>query len=131
MRLVDLTAAYAALGRQGLYVPTRLFAAERPTSKSPVRVLSPKTCASLNTILSDAARAPMIRGGASHVGGVGFMWKTGTSSGHRDAWAIGHGKGFAIGVWVGRFDGAGHPAYTGRSAAEPILAELFASLPGR
>jgi membrane carboxypeptidase/penicillin-binding protein PbpC len=55
------------------------------------------------------------------------MWKTGTSSGRRDAWAIGHNGRFAIGVWTGRFSGSGHPDFVGRDAAEPLLAQLFAT----
>ena len=55
------------------------------------------------------------------------MWKTGTSSGRRDAWAVGHNGQFSIGIWVGRFSGAGHEAFVGREAAEPLLARLFSS----
>jgi len=126
VRLVDLATGYATLARGGLYVPTRT------TSDAPIapgeRVLSKETCDALYRILSDDARAPRVRGGASHVGGVGFMWKTGTSSGHADAVAAGHGRGRAIAVWVGRFDGAGDPRFVGCEAAEPILAELFAAI---
>ena len=54
-----------------------------------------------------------------------FMWKTGTSSGRRDAWAIGHNNRYAIGVWVGRFRGSGRYEYVGAQVAEPLLAQLF------
>ena len=60
--------------------------------------------------------------------GLGFMWKTGTSSGHRDAWAVGHNGLVAIGVWVGHFSGAGDPGFIGAEVAEPILAELMAAM---
>ena len=52
-------------------------------------------------------------------------FKTGTSYGFRDAWAIGVSNGYAIGVWVGRPDGAPRPGATGRSEALPILFEAF------
>jgi membrane carboxypeptidase/penicillin-binding protein PbpC len=55
-----------------------------------------------------------------------FMWKTGTSSGRRDAWAVGHNRRYAIGVWVGRFNGRGDPAFVGGDLAEPLAAQLFA-----
>ena len=133
VRLIDLVNAYATLARGGERVPLRLFVDEPLRSGS--QVLSSDTCEQLFEILSDGARSPNIRSGASHVvfpgtdGGcaVSFMWKTGTSSGHADAWAVGHDRDLAMGVWVGRFDGAGHPRYVGREVAEPILAELFAS----
>jgi penicillin-binding protein 1C len=123
--LVDLVTAYATLARGGEHVPTRLFADEQVAPS--VRALSPATCEALFEILSNEARPPHVRGGASHVGVRPFMWKTGTSSGHVDAWAVGHDRRLALGVWVGRFDGAGHPSYVGAEVAEPILAELFVS----
>jgi penicillin-binding protein 1C len=52
-------------------------------------------------------------------------FKTGTSYGFRDAWALGVSNGYAIGVWVGRPDGAPRPGATGRSEALPILFEAF------
>jgi membrane carboxypeptidase/penicillin-binding protein PbpC len=53
------------------------------------------------------------------------LWKTGTSSGRRDAWAVGHNYRYAIGVWVGRFRGTGRYEYVGGMTAEPVLARLF------
>lgn len=123
--LLELTNAYATLARGGVQRRPRLFEDE-PLSP-PIRALSPETCAALFDILSSERRAPRICGGASHVDARPFMWKTGTSSGNVDAWAIGHDRSLAIGVWVGRFSGAGHPSYVGAEVAEPILAELFVS----
>jgi penicillin-binding protein 1C len=57
-------------------------------------------------------------------------WKTGTSYGHRDAWAVGVTPRHAVGVWVGNADGEGRPGLTGHAAAAPILFELFGLLPG-
>jgi penicillin-binding protein 1C len=58
-------------------------------------------------------------------------WKTGTSYGFRDAWAVGVTPRFAVGVWVGNADGEGRPGLTGYSAAAPILFDLFDVLPGQ
>ena len=55
----------------------------------------------------------------------GIAYKTGTSYGYRDAWAIGFDGRLAIGVWVGRPDGTAVPDLTGRKAAAPILFETF------
>jgi penicillin-binding protein 1C len=52
-------------------------------------------------------------------------FKTGTSYGFRDAWSVGVSNGYAIGVWVGRPDGAPRPGATGRSEALPILFDAF------
>ncbi len=56
-------------------------------------------------------------------------WKTGTSYGFRDAWAVGVTPRHAVGVWVGNADGEGRPGLTGQQAAAPILFSLFESLP--
>jgi penicillin-binding protein 1C len=59
----------------------------------------------------------------------GVAWKTGTSWGGRDAWALGFDGRHVAGVWVGRPDGTPIPGLTGRDAALPVLARIFALLP--
>ncbi|WP_340199445.1 penicillin-binding protein 1C [Ascidiimonas sp. W6] len=56
-------------------------------------------------------------------------WKTGTSFGNRDAWAIGVTKNYVVGVWVGNADGEGRPNMTGLTAAAPIMFDAFDILP--
>jgi penicillin-binding protein 1C len=58
-----------------------------------------------------------------------IAWKTGTSFGFRDAWAIGTTKDYTVGVWVGNADGEGRPGLVGVSAAAPILFNIFNLLP--
>jgi len=53
-----------------------------------------------------------------------IAWKTGTSFGFRDAWAVGTTPEYVIGVWAGNADGEGRPGLTGISAAAPILFDL-------
>ena len=55
---------------------------------------------------------------------VNMAWKTGTSYGFRDAWAVGTTPEYVIGVWAGNADGEGRPGLTGVSAAAPLLFEL-------
>ena len=59
-----------------------------------------------------------------------IAWKTGTSYGHRDAWAIGVTPEYTVGVWVGNADGVGRPGLTGASCAAPIMFDVFNFLPG-
>lgn len=54
-----------------------------------------------------------------------IAWKTGTSFGFRDAWAIGVDQRYAIGIWVGNADGEGRPNLVGVQAAAPILFDIF------
>lgn len=58
-----------------------------------------------------------------------IAWKTGTSFGFRDAWAVGINKKYTIVVWVGNADGEGRPGLTGINVAAPIMFSLFNSLP--
>jgi len=58
-----------------------------------------------------------------------IAWKTGTSIGFRDAWAIGVTPDYAIGVWVGNADGEGRPGLIGSRAAGPILFDAFRMFP--
>lgn len=59
--------------------------------------------------------------------GRAVAWKTGTSFGFRDGWAIGVTPELAIGVWVGNASGEGRPGLTGYQAAAPVLFDLFAA----
>ena len=56
-------------------------------------------------------------------------WKTGTSYGFRDAWAIGMTPEYAVGVWVGNADGAGVPGLSGATCAGPVMFDIFNFLP--
>ncbi len=58
-----------------------------------------------------------------------IAWKTGTSFGFRDAWAVGTTKDYVVGVWVGNADGEGRPGLVGVQTAAPILFEVFDLLP--
>ena len=58
-----------------------------------------------------------------------IAWKTGTSFGNKDAWAIGTTTDYVVGIWVGNADGEGRPNVTGVSSAAPILFDVFDVLP--
>jgi penicillin-binding protein 1C len=57
-----------------------------------------------------------------------IAWKTGTSFGHRDAWAVGITPEYTVGVWVGNSTGEGRPGLTGLTHASPIMFEMFKNL---
>lgn len=58
-----------------------------------------------------------------------IAWKTGTSFGFRDAWAIGATQEYVVAVWVGNADGTGRPGVIGTRAAAPLMFSLFDLLP--
>jgi penicillin-binding protein 1C len=120
--LLELTNGYATIGRDGIKRPLRIYPDEPAPEKS---AISPNVCRAISSILSCRLRCPAGLETVAPENIPWFMWKTGTSSGRRDAWAVGHNRRYAIGVWVGRFRGTGRVDYVGGQAAEPLLAELF------
>lgn len=120
--LLDVTNAYATLGREGWRTKPRVFQDEDPSG---ARALTTNVCRAINNILSSHNRRPTGMEYILQEDIPWFAWKTGTSAGRRDAWAVGHNGRYAIGVWVGRFRGTGRREYVGAQAAEPLLAKLF------
>jgi len=120
--LLDLTNAYATLGRGGLMRRPRLLADE---AAPPQRALGAEICRSIDEILCSRRRRPAGMQALDDSAVPWFMWKTGTSAGRRDAWAVGHNGRFAVGVWAGAVRGSGHPELVGSQAAEPALAAIF------
>ncbi len=120
--LLDLTNAYATLGRNGVRRNLRYFPDE-PVVEIPV--LDPQVCAWLGRELSSWVLSSSVFENLSNDSTPWFMRKTGTSSGRRDAWTVGHNGKYAVGVWVGRLSGMGDQAYVGSRAAEPLLARIF------
>jgi len=126
MRLKDLTQLYVAMARGGEPVPLTWrqdgaslkarLAAGRDAAKR--RLLSPVAAWYVGDILKDAPAPLNARGGR-------LAYKTGTSYGYRDAWAVGYDGSHTIAVWVGRPDGASVPGLMGRLAAAPILFDAF------
>jgi penicillin-binding protein 1C len=121
--LRDLVAVYAAIARGGRPVALRL-SRNGPAATAPgvQPALDGRAAWYLASILSGA--------GDTRRAGGDVAFKTGTSYGYRDAWAIGFDGRHVIGVWVGRPDGAAVIGLTGRGAAVPLLRDAFARLGG-
>lgn len=80
-------------------------------------------------VLSSVRRPREESGWEQYASSKKIAWKTGTSFGHRDAWAIGTTPRYTVGVWIGNADGEGRPGLTGISTAAPLLFEIFKLLP--
>lgn len=81
--------------------------------------------------LKDVERPDMESGWKNFVSNINLSWKTGTSFGFRDAWAVGVNADWVIGVWIGNADGEGRPGLVGVRAAAPVLFEVAGLLPVR
>ena len=95
----------------------------KPAASSP-RLLSPVAAWYVSDILRNAPAPANAKPGQ-------IAYKTGTSYGFRDAWAVGYDGRHAVAVWVGRPDGAATPGLAGRTAAAPLLFDAFARLSTR
>jgi penicillin-binding protein 1C len=123
--LEDMVGAYAAFARKGLAVVPR-FTPDAP--KREQRMMSEGAAFIVRDILETGG--PIGRAVEGQGGYRGIAWKTGTSFGFRDAWAIGVGNRYTVGVWVGRPDGTPNPGFFGANVAAPLLADVFTALPG-
>ena len=127
MRLADLAIIYASLARGGEAVALSHIrgAQAAATPQRPVRrLLAPAAAWYVADILKSAPPPANAKSG-------GIAYKTGTSYGFRDAWAVGFDGRHTIAVWVGRADGTATPGLTGRGAAAPILFDAFARITER
>lgn len=78
--------------------------------------------------MTELLRPQDYKGWASFLSQAKISWKTGTSFGFRDAWAVGLNGRYTVAVWVGNADGEGRPELTGTSAAAPLLFSIFNTL---
>lgn len=126
-RLEDLVSGYSAFARGGKSATLRLQPddglRERP-------LLSPGAAWIVRRILSGQAR-PDRDPRAELVQRPVLAWKTGTSYGFRDAWAIGVGPRYLIGVWIGRPDGTPVPGQFGLASAAPLMLQVHDLLTNR
>lgn len=125
-RLEDLVGAHAAFNRNGIAGRVRYTPRDATIDR---RVLSPGAAWIVREILESNPRPGELeqydRGTRPRV-----AWKTGTSYGFRDAWAVGGTRRYTVGVWVGRPDGTPLPGQYGAITALPLLFEVVDALPG-
>jgi penicillin-binding protein 1C len=119
-RLEDLVSGYSAFARGGKSANLRL----QPDDELRERpLLSPGSAWIVRRILSGQAR-PDRDPRAELVQRPVLAWKTGTSYGFRDAWAIGVGPRYLIGIWIGRPDGTPVPGQFGLASAAPLMLQV-------
>jgi penicillin-binding protein 1C len=114
LTLTDLVQLYAAIGRGGVSLPLHVTG----ETQEGQRLMSAVAAWQVADILSGLAPPP----GAPQ---NRLAYKTGTSYGHHDAWAIGFDRQHVIGVWMGRADGTSVPGAFGGEWAAPILFQAF------
>jgi penicillin-binding protein 1C len=127
VRLDELVRLYALLAEGGVPRPLAFLDEERGGAGG-AALLSPEASFLVLDMLGTNPR-PGDEMGAAHLRRrTSVAWKTGTSFGFRDAWAVGVAGRFVLGVWVGNFDGTPNPAFVGRETAGPLFFRLIDAL---
>jgi penicillin-binding protein 1C len=120
--LTDLARLYAGLARGGA-VPAVTRRIDRPPAEDERRIAEPVAA----WYVADTLRgAPPPENALPNR----IAYKTGTSFGYRDAWAVGFDRRITVAVWVGRADGSAVPGLVGRLVAAPILFDAFSRYGG-
>lgn len=123
--LLDLVNLYATLAEGGRHRPVAIL---EDDPRPPSTLFTPGAAALVTSVLAEVRRPDLPSAWSLARDVPEVAWKTGTSYGHRDAWAIGFSGRFAIGVWVGNFDGQGRKGLSGSEHAGPILFDLFRAI---
>ncbi|KRG42370.1 penicillin-binding protein 1C [Stenotrophomonas panacihumi] len=125
-RLEDLVGAFAALNRGGIAGRVR-YQADDPVLDR--RLVSPGAAWIVREVLESNPRPGYGAGMFDTARRPRVAWKTGTSYGYRDAWALGSTRRYTVGVWVGRPDGTPLPGQYGAITALPLMFEVVDALP--
>jgi penicillin-binding protein 1C len=135
--LWDITALYAGLtqiARAGPADPAprfselRVLRDARERARGPAAISTGAAWLTLNALL-EVPRPGEEGHWKNFASSRSIAWKTGTSRGLRDGWAIGTTRRYTVGVWVGNASGEGRPGLTGSSMAAPLMFALFNRLP--
>ena len=119
-RLENVVSGFSAFARQGKVAQLRFQPQQTLQEK---QLMSPGAAWIVRRILS-GQRRPDVDPRAHLVERAPLAWKTGTSYGFRDAWAVGVSSRYLIGVWIGRPDGTPVPGQFGLASATPLLLQV-------
>ncbi|HMH64386.1 MAG TPA: penicillin-binding transpeptidase domain-containing protein, partial [Rhizomicrobium sp.] len=125
--LSDIAMLYAGIAEGGTAQGLR-FVSNRPDAPRH-RLFGPVAAYYLRDVLDGVALPDGWAMGQGLLKKRSIGFKTGTSYGFRDAWAVGFSNDYTIAVWVGRADGTPRPGHVGREAGAPVLLKMFGLLP--
>jgi membrane carboxypeptidase/penicillin-binding protein PbpC len=121
--LLELTNAYAGLARGGVFRACR-FATPADEASARVQASVRPFAAGSVTLVREMLGVRPLPGSP----GLNLAWKTGTSTGFRDAWCVAFNSDFTIGVWIGHQGGRPDPDLVGIRVATPVVASIANSL---
>lgn len=132
-KLWDLSTMYTHMAQELKYEKTKpiIFYEDKKRAKEKTKRIQTNRACIYNTFeaMVEVNRPDEDGNWRAFASAQKIAWKTGTSFGFRDAWAIGITPDYVVSVWVGNADGEGRPGLTGIKAAAPLLFDVFAQLP--
>lgn len=123
----DMVKLYRGLANRGIFTDNHVLAGETP--KASPQLISAGACYLTLDILKDLKRPGSEYYWQRFNGSRSIAWKTGTSFGHKDAWAVGVTPQYTIAVWVGNFNGEGNKNLSGVTTAGPLFFDILQLLP--
>ncbi len=126
--LEQLTRFYTVFANKGKLYPLNYLKGGKINHVEEIQFFSEATAYMVADILSNLKRPDIPKDYINSTKLPRIAWKTGTSYGKRDAWAIGFNPNYTIGVWMGNFDGKGSPYLSGAEMSVPLLFDLFNSI---
>ena len=134
--LFELVSLYRGLAMGGSFstldfaeIPGIVSEAGGAASGKTVQLISPGACYLTLEMLKDLKRPGAEYYWESFAGSPPLAWKTGTSFGQKDGWAIGVNPQWTLGIWVGNFTGEGNTNLKSSRCAGPLLFDIFRILP--
>ena len=115
----ELVGLYAMLANDGVWYPIK--ALKNEDKRQGKRLLSREASFLVLDMLQNNPNSDYSYKNALS---IPVSWKTGTSSGYRDAWTVGTFGPYVLGVWIGNFDNKANPAFIGKDLAAPLFFEL-------
>lgn len=124
--LYELAGLYSTFANSGVYQPLQLLKTD--ASRKTDTILSPAASYVITESLTRLRRPDLPNGWELSSNIPKVAWKTGTSYGRRDAWAVGYNPDYTIGVWIGNFAGNTVSELNGAEFAVPLLFDLFSTI---
>lgn len=125
---LELASAYLTLSRDGQRRPPRILLTTEGEAAEGEAIFSPAAAWLTRRTLSRRDRPDFPSRAAVSATARSVWWKTGTSFGNRDAWAVGGGQRYGVAVWLGNLDNTASPWLVGAEAAAPVFFDLMEAL---
>jgi penicillin-binding protein 1C len=130
VNMMDMAMMYGGLANSGMFSkPYYLKEDSSSSGASTSQLISPGACLLVLDMLKELKRPGAEYYWEQYQNQRPIAWKTGTSYGGKDAWAVGVSPEWTIAVWAGNFDGDSNPNLSGAASAGPLLFEIFNYLP--